>query len=135
MKINVVIKSTKFTGGRQELFRHGNALAERGHDVAVWVAGEPRLDWMTMDVPVRRLPGNSCRNLPVAELCLFERPRFARPLLRARSGLPVHFCQGFEGTALENRLAEFTKSPGLVRRLPELWSLWRRKRQIDRAYG
>jgi glycosyltransferase involved in cell wall biosynthesis len=134
MRIQMVVKSTKFTGGRQELFRHANGLADRGHEVAIWVAGDPRLDWMPVEVPLRRLPERSYRDLPAADLCLFERPRFARPLWRARRGIPVHFCQGFEGTDIENRLATVRANRGLVRGLPELWNLWRRKRQIDGAY-
>jgi len=134
MRIQVVVKSTKFTGGRQELFRHANALAQREHDVTIWVAGDPDIEWMPMHVPVRRLPDRSYRHLPQADLCLFERPRFAQPLWRAGRGIPVHFCQGFEGTDIENRMAAIRARRGLCRGLPELWNLWRRKRQIDRAY-
>jgi glycosyltransferase involved in cell wall biosynthesis len=135
MKIQVVVKSTKFTGGRQELFRHADALAARGHDVIIWVAGCPRLEWMPVHVPVRRLAGPSFRRLPAADICLFERPRFARPLWRARRSIPVHFCQGFEGTDVENRIAAVRAGRGLFRGLPELWNLWRRKRQVDRGYA
>jgi glycosyltransferase involved in cell wall biosynthesis len=135
MKIQLIVKSTKFTGGRQELFRHANALAGRGHQVRIWVAGNPRVDWMAMRVPVQRLAARSYRHLPPADLCLFERPRFARPLWRARRGIPVHFCQGFEGTDVENRIASVRAKNGLLRGLPELWNLWRRKRQIDQGYA
>ena len=135
MKIQLVVKNTKFTGGRQEMFRHANELARRGHDVTVWVAGKPRLDWIAMQVPVLRLPSRSFRDLPPADICLFERPRFARPLWRAGRGIPVHFCQGFEGTDVENRIAAIRTRRGLVRGLPELWNLWRRKLQIDQGYA
>jgi len=134
MRIQVVVKSTKFTGGRQELFRHANALAARGHDVTIWVAGDPRLDWMPVEVPLQRLPGRSYRDLPAADLCLFERPRFARPLWQAGRAMPVHFCQGFEGTDIDNRIGAVRASHGMLRGLPELWNLWRRQRQIDQAY-
>jgi glycosyltransferase involved in cell wall biosynthesis len=135
MKIHVVIKSTKFTGGRQELFRHADALATRGHAMTIWVAGTPQLDWMPLHVPVKRLAGPSFRELPRADICLFERPRFARPLWRARRGIPAHLCQGFEGTDVENRIAAVRAGRGLLRGLPELWNLWQRKRQIDRGYA
>jgi glycosyltransferase involved in cell wall biosynthesis len=135
MKIQLVVKNTKFTGGRQEMFRHANELARRGHDVAIWVTGTPQLDWMPMQVPVQRLRRRSFRDLPPADICLFERPRFARPLWRARRGIPVHFCQGFEGTDVENRIAAIRARRGLVRGLPELWNLWRRRRQIDQGYA
>jgi glycosyltransferase involved in cell wall biosynthesis len=131
MKIHVIVKSTKFTGGRQELFRHANALAGRGHEVTVWVTGEPRLAWMPMQVPLRRLA--SWHDLPPGDICLFERPRFARPLWRAGRGIAVHFCQGFEGTSVENRIAAM-RGRGVVRNIPGLWDLWWRKRQIDQAY-
>jgi glycosyltransferase involved in cell wall biosynthesis len=135
MKIQVVVKSTKFTGGRQELFRHAGALARRGHDVTLWVAGDPRLPWMSLEIPIRRLSGRSCRCLPKSDLCLFERPRFASPLCRAGRGIPVHFCQGFEGTDIESRIAAVRTRRGLFRGFPELWNLWRRKRLIDQAYS
>ena len=135
MKIQLVVKSTKFTGGRQEIFRHANKLARRGHDVTIWVTGNPQLDWMPMQVPVQRLRTRSFRELPPADICLFERPRFAQPLWRTRRGIPVHLCQGFEGTDVENRIAAIRARHGLVRGLPELWNLWCRKRQIDQGYA
>jgi glycosyltransferase involved in cell wall biosynthesis len=134
MKIQLIVKSTKFTGGRQEMFRHANELARRGHDVALWVTSPPQLNWMSMRVPVRELLSHWYQDLPAADVCLFERPRFARPLWQARRGIPVHFCQGFEGTDVENRIATIRASRGLFRGLPELWNLWRRKRQIDQGY-
>src|SRR5262249_56918519 len=67
--------------------------------------------------------------------CRSERPRCARRLLPARRGTPVHVCQGFEGTDVETRIASVRAGRGLLRGLPELWNLWRRRRQIDRGYG
>jgi len=135
MKIQLVVKNTKFTGGRQEMFRHANDLARRGHDVTLWVTGHPRLDWMPMHIPVQRLRSRSFRDLPRADVCVFERPRFARPLWQARRGIPVHCCQGFEGTDVENRIAALRAERGLGRGLPELRHLWKRKRQIDQGYA
>src|SRR6516165_914664 len=44
MKIHVFVGNTRFTGGRQELFRHANALARRGHEVTVWTEANPHID-------------------------------------------------------------------------------------------
>jgi glycosyltransferase involved in cell wall biosynthesis len=135
MKIHIFVGNTRFTGGRQELFRHANALARRGHDVTIWAEANPRIDWLEMDVPVRGWSARVWREVPRGDVCIFERPRLARPLWRADRGIPVHFCQGFEQTDVENRLHALLSDRGLLRRLPLLWKLWRRQRKIDQAYG
>jgi glycosyltransferase involved in cell wall biosynthesis len=135
MKIHVFVGNTRFTGGRQELFRHANALARRGHEVTVWTQANPRIDWLEMEVPVRALARSAWHDVPPGDVCIFERPRLAHPLWRAGRGIPVHFCQGFEQTDVENRLRALLAERGLLRRLPQLWRLWRRQRKIERAYG
>jgi glycosyltransferase involved in cell wall biosynthesis len=135
MRIHIFVGNTRFTGGRQELFRHANALARRGHEVMVWAQANPRVEWMQLEVPVRGFSGAALREVPPGDVCLFERPRLAFLLWRAGRGIPVHFCQGFEQNDVENRLRALLADPGLPPRLPQLWRLWRRRRQLDRAYG
>lgn len=133
MKIQIIDGSTHFSGGRRMLFLHANQLVQRGHDVTLWVEQDPHFDWLPVEFPVRLLGPNSVADLPVSDICLFERWRFARPLWQARRGIPVHFCQGFEGTDAQNRIRQALASPW--RSLPRLWKLWRRLRHLDRAYG
>jgi glycosyltransferase involved in cell wall biosynthesis len=135
MKLHFVIASTRFSGGRQVLLRHANELARRGHDVSLWVQERaPRIDWINLQVPVHACPSGSFAHLPPGDLCLFDRPRLAQPLWQARRGLPVHVCQGYEGTDVANRIGRVLKERGLLRGGWELWRLWRRARQIDHAY-
>src|SRR5581483_9220129 len=134
MKIHVLIKNTLFTGGRKETFRHAHELARRGHDVTIWTCQNPKIGWMDVQVPVREFHLDELERLPAADICLFERPRFAAPLLRAKVGIPVHFCQGYEGAAIDSRIGAIWKAEGLVRGLPEMWNQWQRRRMIERGY-
>jgi len=133
MKIQIIDGSTQFSGGRRLLFLHANELVRRGHQVTAWVEKEPQVAWMSTDFPIRLIASNSLRQLPTSDICLFQRWRFAGPLWRAQRGIPVHFCQGFEGTDAENRLAKLSKRPW--RNLFAIWKLWRRARQLDREYA
>jgi glycosyltransferase involved in cell wall biosynthesis len=133
MKIQIIDGSTRFSGGRRMLFLHANELVRRGHDVTLWVGKNSAFDWLAVHFPVRQLPGGCLRHLPPADVCLFQRWRFARPLWRARRGIPVHFCQGFEGTDVENRIAHALAHPW--QHLYTLWKLWRRLRHLERSYS
>src|SRR4051794_6052814 len=97
MRVGLFTTSTTFSGGRLVLFRHAEELARRGHHVTVWVEdAEPRVDWMKTALSVRGFSRRSLKRLPHADVCVFDRIRLARPLLDARLGAVVHFCQGFE---------------------------------------
>lgn len=134
MKLHFFTNAVTFTGGRLILFRHANALARRGHSVHIWVPGGGRVDWMAVDVPLGDLEAVGYRGLPAADIALFERRRFARPLCQARREIPVHFCQGFEGVDVEVRLQRLNTLAGWLR-CGERWHLWRRRRDIDRDYA
>jgi glycosyltransferase involved in cell wall biosynthesis len=135
MKIHFLTNDTSFTGGRLILFGHANALAERGHEVSVRVPGGGSVDWMDLSVPVFDLDATGYSGLPVADACIFERRRYARPLCKTWRGVPVHFCQGFEGVDVEVRLERIGVGPAGWLRVGERWSLERRRRAIDRDYA
>jgi len=134
MRIHVYAASSRFTGGRQVLFTHANELVRRGHEVTLWVGGEPRIDWLPMQTAVGSLADISLRRPPPCEVRLFDRPRLARPLWRADTGRTVHFCQGCERLDVDQRLTALLASPERWQRLPEWWKLWWKRREIDRAY-
>jgi glycosyltransferase involved in cell wall biosynthesis len=135
MKIAFFCASATFSGGRQVMFRHAGELARRGHEVSVWVEGsQPKIGWMDLTLPVRGFSIRSLSRCFLADLCIFDRVRLARPLWRAGIGKVVHYCQGFEGTDAELRLRAIRARRGMVLSLPRLWKLWRRQRIIDRAY-
>jgi glycosyltransferase involved in cell wall biosynthesis len=136
MRIHIATTSTRFSGGRLALLRHGNELGRRGHAVTVWVtSAAPGFGWMELSIPVRGWTNHSWVTMPAADVCLFDRPRLALPLWRARRGAVVHVCQGFEGTDAENRITAVFASRLRRGGLPELWRSWRRLREIDRAYS
>ena len=136
IKIHVFCQSTRFTGGRQVLFAHANALACRGHDVRIWISGEgPRsqvVPWMTLAVPLSRFDAKAWDLLPPADICLLERPHFAN-LCQANRGIPVHCCQGYEGTDAELRIACIRRHPWRFWKWFELRKLQRRLRLVEEA--
>jgi glycosyltransferase involved in cell wall biosynthesis len=132
MKIQVVDGSTRFSGGRRMLFLHANELVRRGHDVTLWVEQAAPVDWLKVEFSICLLGKRSVKHLPPCDICLFQRWRFAPQVADARHGIPVHFCQGFEGTDAENRLARLKAHPW--QNLAERWKLWRRLRRLDHAY-
>jgi glycosyltransferase involved in cell wall biosynthesis len=135
MRINIFAASTTFSGGRLALFRHANELVRRDHDVSVWVQGsQTKIDWMDTDFRLDAFSISSLRQFAPADICIFDRIRLAQPLYRARIGTVVHFCQGFEGTDAQLRIQSVWHQGGGIRRWPELWKLWRRRRAIDQAY-
>lgn len=133
VKIHMIDGSTVFSGGRRMLFLHANELVRRGHQVTLWVEKDAAVDWMPVDFPVQLLPSSGIRRLPKCDICLFERWRFARPVLQARLGTSVHFCQGFEGTDADNRIVQLRANP--LRNAISLFKLVRRLRRLDRAYS
>ncbi len=135
MNVHFFTRATTFTGGRAVFFDHANALADRGHGVTVWIPGGGVVRWTDVRVPIRDLNSNGFAGLPAADVCLFERPGFAAPLCNAKKGVPVHFCQGFEGVDVDVRLARLAAAPVGWQRLREAWRLRRRRREIDRAYS
>jgi glycosyltransferase involved in cell wall biosynthesis len=135
MRIALFCASTTFSGGRLALLRHADELVRRGHEVSVWVQGtEPKIDWLDATFGVGGFSLPSLRRLARADVCIFDRIRLARPLLRAGIGKVVHLCQGFEGTDAQLRLRSAWRQRGGILRLPRLWRLWRRRRAIDQAY-
>jgi glycosyltransferase involved in cell wall biosynthesis len=136
MKIHFFANDTTFTGGRLVMFDHANALAASGHSVTIQVpGGGGAVDWMDLRVPIFDLESTGYDGLPAADICLFDRRRFARPLCSAGRGVPVQFCQGFEGVDVDVRLARLVASPAGWLRPNELWNLWRRRHAIESDYA
>jgi glycosyltransferase involved in cell wall biosynthesis len=134
MKIAFFSTSVRFSGGRLAMFRHANALADRGHDVSIWIQDvQPTIDWIEVEVPIRSFHPASLHTLPAADVCVFDRTRLAASLLRAGLGRVVHLCQGFEGTDAELRIRDAWTRRGVFG-LTKIWRLQRRLREIDRAY-
>jgi glycosyltransferase involved in cell wall biosynthesis len=135
MKIQFFLSGTKFTGGLLVFLRHANALSERGHDVTLWTGPGPCIDWFDLKVPVRGLERVNWSELPAGDVALFVRRRFARPLLSAPCGVPVFFCQGFEGVDVQARLERLTARPRRWLQFFKICKLRRKQRRIDRDYG
>jgi glycosyltransferase involved in cell wall biosynthesis len=133
MKIQIIDGSTRFSGGRRMLLLHANELVRRGHDVTLWIEQASQVDWLPVEFPVCSLEGQPLASLPESDIVLFQRWRFALPVIKAHRGIPVHYCQGYEGTDAENRLTRNLAHPW--RNLPKVWKLWRRLRRLHNAYG
>src|SRR5262249_4254040 len=77
-----------------------------------------------------REPGD----LPEADVCIFDRVRLALQLYGHRPEPLIHFCQGFERTDLEIRLADLNARRGWLQGFSWRMAYHKRQRQIDAAY-
>jgi len=132
MRVHFILRTAKFSGGRLVIGRHANDLAQKGHDVTIWVCNNTEIDWMEVRARCESVAGRPFSRLPPADVCIVDRHGLAAAVQRAGIGITVHFCQGFDGTDAQIRLSEaLQKGPlGWL----EAWKQWRRLRQIDRAY-
>lgn len=133
MRIHFFSTSLRFTGGRQVMVAHAVELARRGHEVVLYTeSANNQPDWARDRLPVRQF--TSLTGLPPADFSIFDRCRLAAPLLREKNGHVVHLCQGYEGTDAETRFRQTWAKRGVFGAF-KLWRLYRRRKQIERAYG
>lgn len=133
MRIHFFSTSLRFTGGRQVMVAHAAELARRGHEVVLYTeSANNQPEWARDRLPVRRF--TSLAGLPPADFSIFDRCRLAAPLLREKNGHVVHLCQGYEGSDAETRFRQTWAKRGVFGAF-KLWKLYRRRKQIERAYG
>jgi len=97
MRIVYLLESGELFGGAKIILMHAEALARRGHRVAV-VSPRPAPDWF----PLRwarfdEVPFERSEELADADVCVATFFRTVRPALDRARGAVFHLCQGYEG--------------------------------------
>lgn len=96
MRIVYLLESAALWGGVRVVLRDANSLHARGHRVTV-VCKSPPPDWMTLECDFRQVRQFDAATIPEADVVIGT---FWTTVPRAAAcgrGVPVHFCQGYEG--------------------------------------
>src|SRR4029453_16948921 len=97
MRVAYLLESTDIWGGVQVVLRQAEALARRGHRVAV-VSPDPEPRWFPLSrARFERSPFRSSRELAEADVRVATFWRTVEPALEGSKGPVFHLCQGYEG--------------------------------------
>jgi glycosyltransferase involved in cell wall biosynthesis len=97
MRIAYLLESTSLCGGVKVALQQAEALARRGHTVAV-VSPEPAPDWFPlMRARFERSGFRDSEALAAAQIRVATFWRTAAPALEGARGPVFHLCQGYEG--------------------------------------
>ena len=115
----LVETAAQIWGGVKVVLEDANWLAARGHQVTVLSKSSPP-DWMGMHCDFRTVKDFSPERVPAADIVVGTFWSTVPDAVRAASGpaagVPVHFCQGYEGDNPENapikaRIEEVYRNP------------------------
>lgn len=101
MRITYLLEAAPLCGGVKAVLEHAHGLAARGHRVCIVASGPPP-DWYRVRVEYRHVPALAPDALPISDVVVGTYWTTVRPAVEARRGIPVHFCQGYEGDFPEN---------------------------------
>ena len=97
MRVAYLLASTELSGGAKVVFVQAEALARRGHRVAI-VSPEARPDWFTLvKTHFERSAFADSRELAQADVRVATFWTTVAPSLEGASGPVFHLCQGYEG--------------------------------------
>lgn len=98
----LVETATQIWGGVKVILEDGNGLADRGHRVTVVSRSLPP-EWMQVRCDFRTVEDFAPEQIPEADLVIGTFWTTVGAAVRSGKGIPVHFCQGYEGDNPENR--------------------------------
>jgi glycosyltransferase involved in cell wall biosynthesis len=96
MRIVYLLEGTETWGGVQVVLHHANGLIQLGHTVLVLSKG-PAPSWFPLKAEFHQVPAFTAEAIPPADYVVGTDWRTISATVEARHGLPVHFCQGYEG--------------------------------------
>jgi len=140
MKIVFISDHMKFSGGRMLMFLYADYLRRKGHDSRIIV--EKEIGGLAGQFQVETVPSLSREHIPDCDLLVATSPKEVRQAWDSGRGRVVHFCQGFELTDLQQRLAGRVLPPryqgkGFIHamRILKKKFTWARKlREFDSVY-
>lgn len=99
-RITYLLLDTRLFGGVKSTLEQADRLAGRGHDVRVLTFTDPP-DWISVDVPIEKVDVFDARTVPESDFVVGTYWPTVRPALECRRGIPLHYCRGYEGHAVE----------------------------------
>jgi len=96
MRIVYLVEGTETWGGVKAVLEHANGLAGLGHHVIVLSKG-PSPAWFPLSPEFRQVTALTSDVIPQADYVIGTYWTTVPPAVAAKRGIPVHFCQGYEG--------------------------------------
>lgn len=115
LRIVYLLESAAMWGGVQVVLRDANGLHARGHRVTV-VCKTPPPDWMELHCDFRHAPSFDAHTVPEADVVVGTFWPTVPHAVTCGRGVPVHFCQGYEGDFAES--APYRAQIEAIYRLP-----------------
>lgn len=115
MRIVYLLESAGLWGGVKAILEAANRLTERGHIVTV-VSRGPEPVWMDLACRFVTVPSFETAHVPSADIVVGTYWTTVPAAVACRRGIPVHYCQGYEGdnpenTALRDRIERVYRLP------------------------
>lgn len=121
MRITYLLEDARgLWGGVKTVLEEAGLLAARGHQVTVVARSEPP-DWMEPAADFRRVPDLSPGGIPPSDLVVGTYWSTVPYAVLSGRGVPVHYCQGFEGENPET--ASRREHIDAVYRFPETFKI------------
>lgn len=96
MRIVYLLEGTEPCGGVKVVLEHANGLTRLGHTVHVLSKGTTPT-WFPLQAAFRQVSTFTPDVIPRADYIIGTYWTTVRPAVEAKQGIPVHFCQGYEG--------------------------------------
>lgn len=96
MRIVYLLEGTETWGGVKAVLEHANGLIRLGHTVLVLSKGPPPT-WFPLRAAFRQVSAFAADVIPPADYVIGTYWTTVPPAVEAHRGVPVHFCQGYEG--------------------------------------
>jgi glycosyltransferase involved in cell wall biosynthesis len=136
LRIAYLLQSTELSGGAKVVFLQAEALARRGHRVAV-VSPDARPDWFPLSrAHFERSAFRDSAELPRAEVRVATFWTTVAPAVEGASGPVFHLCQGYEGdftfyVASRDAIEEAYRAPAVKLTVSETLA----RRLEERGFG
>jgi glycosyltransferase involved in cell wall biosynthesis len=96
MKLVLLLEGTEPWGGVKVVLELANLLQGAGHHVGIVSKGR-NPDWFPLLTPFQQVAAFGVEAIPVADYIIGTYWTTIPPAVDAGRGVPVHFCQGYEG--------------------------------------
>lgn len=96
MRIVYLLEGTETWGGVKVVLQHADGLTRLGHHVVVLSKG-PAPTWFPLRAEFQQVPAFTVDVVPPADYVIGTYWTTVRPAVEAKRGIPIHFCQGYEG--------------------------------------
>jgi glycosyltransferase involved in cell wall biosynthesis len=96
MRVVFLLESAELWGGVKTVFQDAAGLAARGHHVVVLCKGAAP-DWIEPGCEFRTVPDFAAAHVPAADVVVGTYWTTVPFAAAAGRGVPVHYCQGYEG--------------------------------------